>query len=354
MQMLAPPDRFDRRNLIRSPGATAIAAFFVFLLLLIPGCQNSCNQPAPSAPPPPVASPSTNPTEAPTVTPTATPTPLPYAMRNFPCLSNTLVGKEFEYAPGDQQEVHLISAKLGEDSKLIAHANHISRFTLVQHGRSVHIDNQHIAPCDISDGILVNLPQRMLFYYKDGKLVTSYPVAVGKPDWETPTGSFSVISKHKNPAWVVPKDIQDEMEEEGREVQTRVEPGPNNPLGNYWIGTSIRGIGIHATNAPASIYSYHTHGCVRLDPDNIKDLFRRVSKGEPGMIIYEPALFAKTEDGRLFLEVDRDIYEDGGATLDDVKHIAASLKVTDVIDWPAASAIVDSHDGLAHDVTAKR
>ena len=153
MQMLAPPDRFDRRNLIRSPGATAIAAFFVFLLLLIPGCQNSCNQPAPSAPPPPVASPSTNPTEAPTVTPTATPTPLPYAMRNFPCLSNTLVGKEFEYAPGDQQEVHLISAKLGEDSKLIAHANHISRFTLVQHGRSVHIDNQHIAPCDISDGL---------------------------------------------------------------------------------------------------------------------------------------------------------------------------------------------------------
>jgi hypothetical protein len=72
------------------------------------------------------------------------------------------------------------------------------------------------------------------------------------------------------------------------------------------------------------------------------------------MIIYEPALFAKTEDGRLFLEVDRDIYEDGGATLDDVKHIAASLKVTDLIDWPAASAIVDSHDGLAHDVTAKR
>ncbi len=121
----------------------------------------------------------------------------------------------------------------------------------------------------------------------------------------------------------MPRDIQDEMEEEGREVQTRVEPGPNNPLGNYWIGTSIRGIGIHATNAPASIYSYHTHGCVRLDPDNIKDLFHRISKGEPGMLIYEPVLIAKTDDGRLFLEVDHPYARDaGGATLDDVRRIA--------------------------------
>jgi len=293
-------------------------------------------------------------TESPTTTPTATPTPLPYTQRNFPCLSNTIVGKEFDYSPDSKQEVHLISAKLGEDSKLIAKANHISRFSLVEPGHSVHIDDQHIAPCDITDGILVNLPQRMLYYYVDGKLVVSYPVAIGKPDWETPVGSFSVISKHKNPAWVVPRDIQDEMEEEGREVQTRVEPGPNNPLGNYWIGTSIRGIGIHATNAPASIYSYHTHGCVRLDPDNIKDLFHRISKGAPGMIVYEPVIFAKTDDDRIFLEVDRDIYEDGGATIDDVKHIAASLKITDLIDWAGAAAVTSSYDGIAHDVTAKK
>jgi len=326
---------------------TAVAAFLVFVLLVVSGCQKS-PKPPPSAPPAPTAST----TAAPTVTPTATPTPLPYALRNFPCLSNTIAGKQFEYAPGDKQEVHLISAKLGEDSKLIAKANHVSRFSLIEHGRSVHIDNQHIVPCDITDGILVNLPQRMLFYFQNGKLVTAYPVAVGKPDWETPTGSFSVISKHKNPAWVVPRDIQDEMEEEGREVQTRVEPGPNNPLGNYWIGTSIRGIGIHATNAPASIYSYHTHGCVRLDPDNIKDLFHRISKGEPGMIVYEPVLFAKTDDGRLFLEVDRDIYEDGGATLDDVRHLAASLKITDLIDWSGVAALVENHDGIAHEVTA--
>jgi L,D-transpeptidase ErfK/SrfK len=328
---------------------TAVAAFLLLLLLAIPGCQESCNRPSPAPP-----TPSISPTESPTVTPTPAPTPIPYAQRNFPCLGNTIVGKEFDYSPEDKQDVHLMSAKLGEDSKLIAKANHISRFSTVESGGSVHIDNQHIAPCDITNGILVNLPQRMLFYYKEGKLEASFPVAVGKPDWETPVGSFSVISKHKNPAWVVPKDIQAEMEEEGKEVKTRVEPGPGNPLGNYWIGLSIPGIGIHATNAPASIYSYHTHGCVRLDPDNIKDLFHRISKGEPGMIVYEPVMFAKLDDGRIFLEVDRDIYEEGGMTLDDVRHLADSLKVTDLVNWSGAAAIVGNIDSIAHDVTARK
>jgi len=325
---------------------TAFAAFLLLLLLLIPGCQKSCNQPPPSPP-----APSASPTESPTTTPTPAPTPIPYSQRNFPCLSNTLVGKQFDYSPDDKQDVHLISAKLGEDSKLIARANHISRFSTVDSGHSVHIDNQHIAPCDITNGILVNLPQRMLFYYKEGKLVTSYPVAVGKPDWDTPIEAFSVKTKHKNPAWVVPKGIQDEMEEEGKVVKTRVEPGPDNPLGNYWMGLSIPGIGIHATNSPASIYSYHTHGCVRLDPENAKDLFNRISTGEPGMIVYEPVIFAKTDDDRVFLEVDRDIYEKGLADLDHVKQIADSLKIGNLVDWSKVTAIVNDFDGIAHDVT---
>jgi L,D-transpeptidase ErfK/SrfK len=330
---------------------TAVAAILALLFVFFSGCQNSCNRPAP-----PPSSPSAAASPAPTTIPTATPlpTPIPFAQRDFPALSNTIVGKAFDYTPVEEQEVHLISAKLGEDSKLIAKANHVSRFAKIDSDRSLHIDNEHIAPCDITNGILVNLPQRMLFFYKDGKLDSYYPVAVGKPEWETPTGSFSIISKTKNPVWVVPKDIREEMEDEGREVQTRVEPGPGNPLGNYWMGTSIPGIGIHATNVPASIYSYHTHGCVRLDPDNVKELYQRVSKGTTGMIVYEPVMFARTDDGRIFMEVDRDIYAAGGGTIDDAHHLADSLKIADVIDWSRAAAIVNAYDGIAHDVTAKK
>jgi L,D-transpeptidase ErfK/SrfK len=327
----------------------AAAALIIIILLIFAGCQNSCNRPAPPAP-----SASATQSSTATATPTPAPTPIPYAQRNFPCLSHTIVGKQFDYSPEEAEEVHLISSKLGEDSKLIAHRNHVSRFSTIEPGKSLHIDNQHIVPCDITNGILVNLPERMLFYYKDGSLVASYPVAIGKPDWETPVGSFSIVSRTKNPTWVVPKNIREEMEDEGREVQTRVAPGPGNPLGNYWMGTSLPGIGIHATNAPASIYSYHTHGCVRLEPENAKDLYGKISRGVPGMIVYEPVTFAELDDGRIFLEVDRDIYEEGGATLDDVKHIANSLKIFDLIDWNGVAGIVENHDGIAHDVTAKK
>ena len=121
-------------------------------------------------------------------------------MRNAQCLSKTIVGKKFDYSPEDKEEVHLISAKLGVDSTIDRASQ--SSFAILDRrpGRSLHIDNEHIAPCDITKGILVNLPQRMLFHYKeDGTLEEAYPVAVGKPEWETPIGSFAVITKHKNP-----------------------------------------------------------------------------------------------------------------------------------------------------------
>jgi L,D-transpeptidase ErfK/SrfK len=194
----------------------------------------------------------------------------------------------------------------------------------------------------------------MLFLYEDDKLQTSYPVAVGKPTWPTPTGGFQVLRLKKDPVWVVPQSIQEEMQEKGMVVKERVPPGPHNPLGDYWMGLSIPGIGIHATNAPVSIYSYRTHGCIRLQPDNAKDLFDRITPDTPGMILYEPVLFATTHDGKVFLEVDVDIYKNGGTSLDDVRGIADSARIGNLIDWNRAAAVVKNHDGLAHEVGAKK
>ena len=99
---------------------------------------------------------------------------------------------------------------------------------------------------------------------------------------------------------------------------------------------------------------HHMVRTAQLDPDNVKELYKRVSKGATGMIVYEPVMFARTDDGRIFMEVDRDIYEAGGATIDDARHIANSLKIADMIDWSRAAAIVNAFDGIAHDVTAKK
>ena len=147
-----------------------------------------------------------------------------------------------------------------------------------------------------TDLIEVNLPQRMLFHFEDGRLSGAYPVAIGQPgkQWQTPTGSFTVIQMKENPTWRPPASIQREEEAQGKDVIDEIEPGPDNPLGKYWIGLSFPVVGIHGTNHPVSVYSYRTHGCVRLHPDDIEALFNSVDLNDRGETIYVPLMLAQT------------------------------------------------------------
>src|SRR5262249_13632826 len=177
-------------------------------------------------------------------------------------------------------------------------------------GDTIHINNRHIVPLEEPDSIAVNLPQRMLFHFQDGELSGAYPVAVGRPgkQWQTPIGLFTVIQMRRDPAWRVPWSIRRENQAAGRAVVDEIEPGPTNPLGKYWIGLSAPVIGIHGTNRPSSVYSYRSHGCVRLRPDDIEALFNGVDLEDRVNIIYMPLILARLDDGRIFLESGKDIY----------------------------------------------
>ncbi len=173
--------------------------------------------------------------------------------------------------------------------------------------QKLRIDNPHLIPLPLDDGIVINIPQRMLFYFRSGSLVAAYPVGLGRRTWPTPRGDFEVLEKEKDKTWVVPESIQEEMEATGKPVRGKVPPGPENPLGRHWIRISPSE-GIHGTNAPASIYKFQTHGCIRLLPENIERLFKEVPIGTPVKIMYQPVLLARLPDGRYYLEVHPDIY----------------------------------------------
>ena len=138
--------------------------------------------------------------------------------------------------------------------------------------------------------------------------MTAIPVAVGRPQWATPRGSFTIVLREENPTWDVPRSILDEARRRGRSHPARVPPGPDNPLGAFWLGLSQGSIGLHGTNAPSSIYSFASHGCVRLHPDDIAWLFPRVAVGDRVELIYEPVLLAAV-GAQVFLEVHRDAYQ---------------------------------------------
>ena len=233
-----------------------------------------------------------------------------------------LVGREFDYTVEKGDSLSGIGARYGVSAKSLASRNGIKLSTKLRPGQLLRVDNRHIVPATLENGILINLPQRLLFLFEDGRLVAWYPVAVGQPDWQTPTGSFKVMTRETDPVWDVPVSIQREMARKGERVRKKVPPGPDNPLGEYWMGLSATCCGIHSTNAPQSVYQFKTHGCVRMSPDDAEDLFYRIEVGIPVEIIYEPVLVGRQADGTTLVEVHPDVYKRLGNQLDRASDIA--------------------------------
>ncbi len=273
---------------------------------------------------------------------------LPFAMAES--FELPVVGGIFEYTvqPGDY--LIKIGARFGVAAAVLSRDNGLKYEALLMPGQKLIVDNRHIVPQTLEDGLLINLPQRMLYYFRDWALVAAYPVGLGKPSWPTPTGEFSVINKAANKPWLVPKSIQEEMRREGQVVKTEVPPGPDNPLGKHWLGLSLSAIGIHGTIAPASVYHFQSHGCIRLHPDDIEALFAQIERGATGSIIYVPLLLTES-DGRIFVEAHRDIYNESDVSLEALEQLAHDAMLSDRIDWARAADVLEQRDGMARDVT---
>lgn len=127
--------------------------------------------------------------------------------------------------------------------------------------------NQQTQPASpVKRTIMVSLVDHRLALIENGKVVRIYRVAVGKPSTPSPAGTYTIANRVENPTYY----------HHGKVIQ----PGPGNPVGNRWMGLSIRGYGIHGTNVPSSIGKAVSHGCVRLGKADIDDLFSRVRAGD--------------------------------------------------------------------------
>lgn len=122
--------------------------------------------------------------------------------------------------------------------------------------------------------IFVNLSRFELVLDRPGEEPQRFPVACGQPAYPTPTGSFTVAEKVKDPAWIPPDSPW------AKEAET-IPPGPSNPLGTRWIGLSWGGVGIHGTNADWSIGSASSHGCLRMHIYDVEALYDLLKEGTP-------------------------------------------------------------------------
>jgi len=268
----------------------------------------------------------------------------------MPPLSARVVGGDSVYIiwPGDF--LSSIGARFGVDYKLLARQNGIADENRIYAGRQLRIHNPHIVPAGMAEGILINIPQRMLFYFSRGEPLAAYPVGLGKPEWPTPEAEFRIVAQETHKCWVVPESIQEEMRRERQIVREDVPPGPENPLGAHWLGLNLWGYGIHGTIAPSSVYRFRSHGCIRLHPDDIADLYDRVGIGTPGRLIYQPVLLAVADGGRILLEAHPDIYAKGVDFAQTARNMAAAHGLSEAIDWLLADGVIAAQEGLAVEV----
>ena len=116
----------------------------------------------------------------------------------------------------------------------------------------------------------LDLSERQLYVYRAGELEKSYPVAVGRDGWETPTGEFEVFHQITDPGWTNP--LTSEV----------MPPGPDNPLGDRWIAFWTDGqnsIGFHGTPNRESVGQAASHGCIRMYNEDVRELYEIVSVG---------------------------------------------------------------------------
>ncbi|MGB3201467.1 MAG: L,D-transpeptidase [Nodosilinea sp.] len=116
----------------------------------------------------------------------------------------------------------------------------------------------------------LSLSDRRVYVHRGRAIEASFPVAIGRPGWETPTGEFEVFSQISQPGWTNP--FTNEV----------MPPGADNPLGDRWIGFWSDGnnvIGFHGTPNRDSVGRAASHGCVRMYNEDIRQLFDMVKLG---------------------------------------------------------------------------
>jgi len=220
-----------------------------------------------------------------------------------------------EYTDARPEETLLDIARrhdLGQEEILLANPD-VDRW-LPEPGARVLLPNTYILPDAPREGLVLNLPEMRLYYFgqKDQRgrpAVITHPVSVGRMDWKTPLGRARILRKAKDPSWRPPQSLHEEAAADGRTLPEVVPPGPDNPLGRYAMYLSISGYLIHSTNKPYGVGMRVTHGCVRMYPEDIEELFPLVPVNTPVQIVNQPIKLGWYAD-TLYIEVHPRLEED--------------------------------------------
>ena len=219
----------------------------------------------------------------------------------------------------------------------------------------VTLPTEFVLPAVPHEGIVLNIPEMRLYYFPPGRRndvreVITYPLGIGREGWSTPYVDTRVIDKQQHPYWYPPKSIRLEHAQEGEPLPARVGPGPENPLGDYALRLGLPSYLIHGTNKPWGVGMRVSHGCIRLYPEDIAELFKLVGKGTRVHIVNQPYKVGIRED-QIYLEAHPYLDEDRDRFADNLTSVVKML--IDItgdrpydVDWRLARRVVKERNGI--------
>ncbi len=172
--------------------------------------------------------------------------------------------------------------------------------------RQIVLPTQFILPHAPREGVVINIAAMRLFYFPphksgEAQVVITHPIGIGKVGWSTPEGVTKIVRRQKDPTWTVPVSVIKEHRENGEELDRVIGPGPDNPLGRHAFYLQWPSYLIHGTNKPAGVGLRSSHGCIRLFPEDIAQLFEMVPIGTQVRVVNQPFVFG-WRDENLYMQ----------------------------------------------------
>jgi L,D-transpeptidase ErfK/SrfK len=245
-------------------------------------------------------------------------------------------------------------------------------------GTEIVLPSRFVLPPGPRDGLVLNLAEYRMYYFPQPEAgqpayVYTYPMSIGRMDWETPLGETRITAMARDPAWYPPQSVRDEHAADGDPLPRIVPPGPANPLGTRALRLGLPGYLIHGTNRPAGVGMRVSHGCVRMFPEDIEFLFEHVRVSTPVRIINVPVkigwdgdrlvaeahpllessepLVGETLEHLEQLDADIDLPPPDPNSKDPLTHVTeqfvmATAERAGQLDWDLIEALVERADGI--------
>jgi lipoprotein-anchoring transpeptidase ErfK/SrfK len=136
-----------------------------------------------------------------------------------------------------------------------------------------------VTPENFGPVIVIFRESKRLTLFEGRRAVRSFQIATGTAEYPTPIGNYSIATMQRNPWWIPPPNS------DWAQGKKPIPPGPGNPLGTRWMGTTAPLVGIHGTPDAASIGYSASHGCIRMRVPDAETLFNQVDVGTPVLIV---------------------------------------------------------------------